>query len=400
MQYLLKKKLKQQAPSNKHTTLSKLLRGTTVRSFELYSILSIVKVAMFRNYRSKFMEESERLAESKSAAGKESLDAPRDISRKTATASRRSRRMPSMEKMEVPVDFLRSPEPESRREPRTRRTSREPLREPRRISSRDQMQDFGILPPRLERHKSSQRSRRAPSMERMQVSVLSSDSPRRVLRPVPRPVYPIAASSNPVNLSTSSPSSSMRMSADDLEGSEYLEPTLAESTFARQSVSSTAPNPDYGTVSASLKPWRNAAKYMEWGNVAQYMGLKGGRSGAENKKSVTKQPRPNRTPGYTPQHFESDGFAFQRPLTATEQELRERIAREAREKEERERRETEAEDAVMDTIQFGPSIPPYIPKYQSSFVNRKGFSSPSGSGRFSARGENSRRMNKDEESNL
>ncbi|TEY32126.1 hypothetical protein BOTCAL_0756g00010 [Botryotinia calthae] len=358
---------------------------------------------MFRNYHSKFIEESERLAESKSAAEKESRDAPRDIPRETATASRTSRRMPSMEKMEVPVDFRRSPEPGSRREPRTQRTSREPLREPRReprrISSRDQMQDFVSVSPSSERHKSSQRSRRAPSMERMQISVLSSDPPRRVLRPVPRPVYPIITSSKLPNLSTSSVSSSMRMSADDLEGSEYLEPTLAESSFARQSVSGSVLKSDYDTLSASSKPWGNAAKYMEWGNVAQYMGLKSGRSGAENKRPATKQPGSNRAPVYTPQHLESDGFAFQHPLTAKEQELRARIAREAREKEERERRETEAEDAVMDTIQFGPSIPPCIPKYQSSFVNRKGFSSLGGSGRFSAKGENSRRINKNEEDN-
>ncbi|TGO58501.1 hypothetical protein BCON_0054g00310 [Botryotinia convoluta] len=350
---------------------------------------------MFRNYHSKFMEESERLTRSNLAAEQESRDAPGEIPRQAA--SRTTRRMPSMEKMEVPVvDFRRSPEPESRRGSRTQRGSREP----RRISSTDEMQDFVLGSPRSERHTSNQRSRRAPSMERMQVSVHSSDYPRPVLRPVPKPVFPIVACSKPPNLSTSSASSSMRMSADDLEGSEYLEPTLAESTFARQSVSSTVLNPGYGTVSASSKPWGNAAKYMEWGNVAQYMGLKGGRSGAENKKLVTKQPGTNRAPVYTPQRLESDVFAFKAPLAAKEQELRERIARKSREKEEKERRETEAEDAAMDDVEFGPTIPPYTPKYQSSFVNRKGFSSPSGSGRFPARGENSRRLNKSEEDDL
>ncbi|KAF7933047.1 uncharacterized protein EAE97_008814 [Botrytis byssoidea] len=344
---------------------------------------------MFRNYHSKFVEESERLTRSNSAAGQESRDAPGEISRQVA--SRTSRRMPSMEKLEAPaVDFRRSPEPESRRG----------SREPRRISSRDKMQDFVLVPTRTERHKSSQRSRRAPSMERMQVSAHSSDYPRAVLRSVPRPVFPIVASSKPPNISTSSVSSSMRMSADDLEGSEYLEPTLAESTFARQSVSSRVRKPGYGTVSASSKPWGNAANFMEWGNVAQYMGLKGGRSGAENKKLVTKQPGTNRAPVYRPQRLERDVFAFKAPLAAKEQQLRERVTRKSREEEGRERRETEAEDAAMDDVEFGPTIPPWIPKYQSSFANRKGFSSPSGSGRFPARGENSRRLNKSEEDDL
>ncbi|KAF5877514.1 uncharacterized protein Bfra_001881 [Botrytis fragariae] len=343
---------------------------------------------MFRNYHSKFMEESERLTRSNSAAEQGSRDAPGGTPRQAA--SRTTRRMPSMEKMEVPViGFRRSPEPESRRESRTQCTSREPPREPRRISSEDEIQDFVLVSPRTERHKSSQRSRRAPSMERMQVSVHSSDYPRPVLRPVPRPVSPIVASSKPPNLSTSSASSSMRMSADDLEGSEYLEPTLAESTFARQSVSSSVLNPGYSTVSAPSKRWGNAAKYMEWGNVAQYMGLKGERSGVENKKLVMKQQGSTRAPVCTPQRLESNIFAFKAPLIAKEQELQERIARKSREKDERERRETEAEDAAMDDVEFGPTIPPYIPKYQSSFVNRKGFSSLSGSGRFSARGENS-----------
>lgn len=341
---------------------------------------------MFRDYHSKFMEESESLTRSNSAAGQEFRDAPGGIPRQVA--SRTSTRMPSMEKMEAPVvDFRRSPEPESRRGSRTQRASREP----RRISSRDEMQDLGLVSPRTERHKSSQRSRRAPSMERMQVSVHSSDYPRPVLRPVPVPIFPIVASSKPPNISISSASSSMRMSADDLEGSEYLEPTLAESTFARQSVSSSILKPDYGTVSASSKPW---------GNVAKYMGLKGGRSGAENKKLVTKQPGTNRAPVYTPQRLESDAFAFKAPLAAKEQQLRERTARKSREKEERERRETEAEDAAMDGVEFGPTIPPYIPKYQSSFAKRKGFSSPSGSGRFPAGGENSQRLNKIEEDGL
>ncbi|TGO13052.1 hypothetical protein BTUL_0077g00040 [Botrytis tulipae] len=344
---------------------------------------------MFRNYHSKFMEESERMTRSNSAAGQESRDAPGEISRQVA--SRTSTRMSSMEKMEAPVvDFRRSPEPESRRG----------SREPRGISSRDEMQDFVLVPPRTERHKSTQRSRRAPSMERMQVSVHSSDYPRPVLRSVPRPIFPIVASSKLPNISTSSASSSMRMSADDLEGSEYLEPTLAESKFARQSVSSSVLKPGYGTVSASSKPWGNAAKFMEWGNVAQYMGLKGGRSGAENKKPVTKQPGTNRAPVYTPQRLERDVFAFKTPLAAKEQQLRERIARKSREEEERERRETEAEDAAMDDVEFGPTIPPCIPKYQSSFANRKGFSSPSGSGRFPARGESSRRLNKSKEDDL
>ncbi|TGO21161.1 hypothetical protein BPAE_0236g00020 [Botrytis paeoniae] len=357
---------------------------------------------MFRNYHSKFTEESERLTRSKSAAEKGSQNASREIPRQAA--SRTSRRMPSMEKMEVPVvGFRRSPEPESRRASHTQRTSREPPRGPRRISSKDEIQDFVLVSPRSGRHTPSQRLRRAPSMERMQVSVYSSDYPRPVLRPVPRPVFPIVASSKPPNLSTSSAPSSMRMSADDLEGSEYLEPTLTESTFARQSVSSSVLNPGYGTVSASSKPWGNAAKYMEWGNVAQYMGLNRGRSGTENKKLVMKQPGSNRAPVYTPQRLESDVFAFKAPLTAKEQELRERIVRKSREKEEkeeRERRETEAEDAAMDDMEFGPTIPPYTPKYQSSFVNRKGFSSPSGSERFSARGENSRRLNKNAEDDL
>ncbi|TGO65635.1 hypothetical protein BOTNAR_0076g00300 [Botryotinia narcissicola] len=343
---------------------------------------------MFRNYHSKFMEESERLTRSNSAAVQESRDVPGEISRQVA--SRTSRRMPSMEKLEASVvDFRRSPEPESRHG----------SRESRLIPSRDEMQDFVLVPPRTERHKSSQRSRRAPSMERMQVSVHSSDYPRPVLRSVPRPILPIVASSKPPNISTSSASSSMRMSADDLEGSEYLEPTLAESTFARQSVSSSVLKPGYGTVSASSKLWGNAPEFMEWGNVAQYMGLKGGRSGAENKKLVTKQPGTNRAPVYTPQRLERDVFAFKAPLAAKEQQLRERIARKSRE-EERERRETEAEDAAMDDVEFGPTIPPWIPKYQSSFANRKGFSSPSGSGRFPARGENSRRLNKSEEDDL
>ncbi|KAF7935717.1 hypothetical protein BELL_0198g00060 [Botrytis elliptica] len=354
---------------------------------------------MYRNYHSKFMGESERLTRSNSAPEQESRDAPGEIPRQAA--SRTTRRMPSMEKMEVPVIVSRrSPEPESRRASHTQRASREPPREPRRISSRDEMQDFVSASPRTEKHKSSRRSRRAPSMERMQVSFHSSDYPRPVLRPVPKPVFPIVSSSKPPNRSTPSAPSSMRMSADDLEGSEYLEPTLAESNFARQSVSSSVLNPGYGTVSASSKPWGNAAKYMEWGNVAQYMGLKGGRSGAENKKLVMKQPGSNRAPVYTPQHLESDVFAFKAPLTAKEQELREGIARKSREKEERERRETEAEDAAMDDVEFGPTIPPYTPKYQSSFANRKGFSSPSGSGKFSARGENSRRLNKNEEDDL
>ncbi|TGO43380.1 hypothetical protein BHYA_0001g00080 [Botrytis hyacinthi] len=344
---------------------------------------------MFRNYHSKFMEESERLTRSNSAAGQDFRDALGGIPRQVA--SRTSRRMLSMEKLEAPVvEFRRLPEPESRRG----------SREPRRISSRDEMQDSVLVSPRTERHKSSQRSRRAPSMERMQVSVHSSDYPRPVLRPVPRPIFPIVASSKPPNLSTSSASSSMRMSADDLEGSEYLEPTLAESIFARQSVSSNVFNPGYGTVSASSKPWGNAAKYMEWGYVAQYMGLKGGRSGAENRKIGTKQPGTNRAPAYTPQRLESDVFAFKAPLAAKEQELREHSVEKSREKEERERCETEAEDAAMDDVEFGPTIPPYIPRYQSSCANRKGFSSPSGSGRFPARGENSRRLNKSEEDDL
>ncbi|KAF7899728.1 hypothetical protein EAF00_004064 [Botryotinia globosa] len=342
---------------------------------------------MFRNYHSKFVEESERLTKSNSATRQESRDVPGEISRQVA--SRTSRRMPSMEKMEAPVvDFRRSPESESRRG----------SREPRGIYGRDEVQDFVLVPPRTERHKSTQRSRRAPSMERMQVSIHSSDYPRPVLRSVPRPIFPIVASSKPPGISTSSASSSIRMSADDLEGSEYLEPTLAESTFARQSVSSSVFKPGYDT--ASSKPWGNAAKFMEWGNVAQYMGLKGGRSGAENKKLVTKQPGTNRAPVYTPQRLERDVFAFKAPLAVKEQQLRERVARKSREEEERERRETEAEDAAMDDVEFGPTIPPWIPKYQSSFANRKGFTSPSGSGRFPARGENSRRLNKSEEDDL
>ncbi|KAF7909697.1 uncharacterized protein EAF01_003415 [Botrytis porri] len=354
---------------------------------------------MFRNYHSKFMEESERMTRSKLEAEQDCRDAPGEIPRQAA--SRTSRRMPSMEKMEVSViDFRRSPEPESRGGSHTQRASREPLREPRRISRTDEVEDFVLVSSRTERHKSSQRSRRAPSMERMQVSVHSSDYPRPVLRPVPRPVFPIVASSKPPTLPTSSASSSMRMSANDLEGSEYLEPTLAESTFARQSVSSTVLDPGYGTVSASSKPWGNAAKYMEWGNVAQYMGLKGGRSGAENKKLVTKQPGANRAPIYTPQRLESDAFAIQAPLTAKEQELRERIARKSRENEERERRETEAEDAAIDNVEFGPTIPPYTPKYQSSFANRKGFSSPSEVEDSQLEGKNSRRLNKSEEDYL
>ncbi|KAF7955965.1 hypothetical protein EAE96_004886 [Botrytis aclada] len=349
---------------------------------------------MFRNYHSKFLEESERLTRSNSVAEQESRDTPGEIPRQAA--SRTSRRMPSMERMEVPVAVSRrSPEPESRRASHTQRASRELPREPRRTSSRDEIQDFVLVSPRSERHKSSQRSRRAPSMERMQVSIHSSDYPRPVLRPVPRPIFPIVASSKPPNPSTSSASSSIRMSADDLEGSEYLEPTLAESTFTRQSVSSSVLNAGYGTVSASSKPQGNAARFMEWGNVAQYMGLKRGRSGAENKKLVTK-----RAPVYTPQRLESDAFAFQAPLAVKEQELRERFAGKSREKEERERRETEAEDAAIDNVEFGPTIPPYTPRYQSSFVNRKGFSSPNGSGRLPARGENSRRLNRSEEDDL
>ncbi|KAB8296166.1 hypothetical protein EYC80_008951 [Monilinia laxa] len=187
-------------------------------------------------------------------------------------------------------------------------------------------------------------SRRAPSMERMQVPVAVSPQ-----------VSPILTFT-----STTSTSTSTRMSTPELEGSEFLEPTLAESTYARRAESSVL-----DTAQFDSKPW----------GYEQYMGLQRKQTGGDAGIAKS-QPGAHSSLTSTPQYIESSGV-YKAPLTAEEQEERERIEREGRARKEAEKKQTEEDNALMDSFGFEPTIP-HVPKYQSSFADRIVFSSSGG----------------------
>ncbi|KAJ8069083.1 hypothetical protein OCU04_002757 [Sclerotinia nivalis] len=201
------------------------------------------------------------------------------------------------------------------------------------------------------RQASRQALRRVPSPERMQV--------------------PVVVSSNSRGLSTSTSTSSLTrsgsssgMSTPELVGSEYLEPILAESTYARRATSTEeVRGTNHGTVNKSSKPW---------GGYAQYLGIQREQSVA--KKEV--EPGAHRAPVYTPQHLESSDV-YKSSLTAAEHEQRGRTSN---------RRGTKQDNAVMDSIEFEPTIRPHVSKYQSSFASRKRYKSFGGSGNSSERG--------------
>ncbi|KAI9649247.1 hypothetical protein NHQ30_001815 [Ciborinia camelliae] len=198
-----------------------------------------------------------------------------------------------------------------------------------------------------ENHRNRQQgAKRVPSMERMQVPV------------------PVVGSSSPESSLTRS--TFTRMSTPELVGSEFLEPTLAESTYARHAESSYIQDPE--TANADSKPWR----------YAQYLGLQREQTVAGNARIIKEQPGAHHSPTHAPQHVESRGV-YKAPLSDAEREQRERIEREWRAREERDTVQTEEDNAVMDSIVFEPTIRPYAPKYQSSFADRKGNSSSSAS---------------------
>ncbi|KAF7865262.1 hypothetical protein EAF04_006239 [Stromatinia cepivora] len=179
--------------------------------------------------------------------------------------------------------------------------------------------------------------------------------PRQALRRVPSPErmqVPVVVSSTSPDLSTSTSSlmrsgSSTRMSTPELEGSEYLEPILAESTYARRATSrEEVRGADYGTMNKSSKPR---------GGYAQYLGIQREQNVAKKQEIVTTQPGAYRAPVYTPQHLES----------------------------EKDRHETEQDNAVMDSVGFEPTIRPNVSKYESSFAGRKKYKSLTGSGNSS-----------------
>ncbi|KAA8567976.1 hypothetical protein EYC84_008406 [Monilinia fructicola] len=172
-------------------------------------------------------------------------------------------------------------------------------------------------------------ARRVPSMERMQSPIVVSPQ----------------ASPIPTFTSTTSTSTSTRMSTPELEGSEYLEPMLAESTYARQVESSVL-----DTAHFESKPW----------GYERYMGLQRRQTGGD-AGIVKTQPAKHRSLTHVPQYIESSRV-HEAPLTAEEQEERGRIAREWRAREEREKKETEEDNALMDSFGFEPTIGPYMPK--------------------------------------
>ncbi|ESZ93072.1 hypothetical protein SBOR_6547 [Sclerotinia borealis F-4128] len=198
--------------------------------------------------------------------------------------------------------------------------------------------------------KGQRATRKPPSMERMQVPVLVSSSSRS------------ASASTFTSPFPSRRPSSITMSTPEMEGSEFLEPTLAESTYARHATSSYTQAP--GTAKTKTKPW----------SYAQYVGLQRGQIEAGKTRTVNEQPGAHASPTYSPQYMENSG-AYKAPLTAEEQVQRERFAREWRAREEREKRETDEDNALMDSFEFEPTIRPYVPKFQYSFAGRKGFSS-------------------------
>ncbi|QSZ37413.1 hypothetical protein DSL72_009511 [Monilinia vaccinii-corymbosi] len=203
-----------------------------------------------------------------------------------------------------------------------------------------------------ERQRRERAARRAPSMERMQVPVIASP-PRLSLSPT----FP------PTRSTSTSTLASMRMSTPELEGSEYLEPILADSTYTRRLESSVQDT----TGQTESKPW----------GFEQYTSLLR-RQTARDVGMVKGQPGAHRSPTCKTQHVQSSG-GYKAPLTAEQQEQRGRIARESRAREEEEKKEAEEDNALMDSFDFEPTIAPHVPKFQHSFADRKAFSSSRGS---------------------
>ncbi|CAD6444079.1 0f8706b7-3555-48f3-8dba-5e5e3f6e354e-CDS [Sclerotinia trifoliorum] len=169
-----------------------------------------------------------------------------------------------------------------------------------------------------------------------------------------------AVSTNPTNPSTStstsfnSPMTRSISSSFELAGSEYLEPTLAESKYVRNATSNS------GEVRGSNDSTGNQS-WKPWGGFAQYVGMQRGRSVA--KKEI--------------------GSGAHRAPAAAEYEQRGRSSRYLRATEMQDRHETERDSAAMDSVEFEPTI---YRRTQSSFANRKSYKSFGGSNNSSKRG--------------
>ncbi|APA11021.1 predicted protein [Sclerotinia sclerotiorum 1980 UF-70] len=188
-----------------------------------------------------------------------------------------------------------------------------------------------------------QGDRQIPSPERMSVPVIS------------RHTHPSDPSTSFVSPPMTGSTSSSMMSSFELAGSEYLEPTLAESTYARGGASSAdIRGSNDRTGNTTPKPW---------GGFAQYMGMQG-------ERNVAKET----------------GTNARRAPVAAGNEHRGIVSRDSRATENDRYKNEQGDASFIESVEFEPTIRPS--KYKSSFADRKNYKSFARSGNSNDRGGN------------